>query len=247
MRSPRRRPGGRRPRHPASARRGRPCRTSVSSSCRLTTARSASTAMGRAGAALRQKSPVHSSHAARTASSGISSWQRTASCGGRSTAPRVAFAPGATAIVVSPSASTWISATPVGASLSCSTSSTPAARRPASASSACGSRPTAAIIVTFAPSRAQATAWFAPFPPGTRLNAPPPTVSPGSGNRSTRTTRSRLTEPTTTILGGTCASSHRQSLSVLPARRPQAGGGERGPCVNFAGGGGSWGTRVPPP
>ena len=93
-------------------------RTSASSSWRLTTVRSASTAMGRAGAALRQKSPVHSSQAARTASSGISSWQRTASCGGSSTAPRVAFAPGATAIVVSPSASTWISATPVGSSLS---------------------------------------------------------------------------------------------------------------------------------
>ena len=76
---------------------------------------------GRAGAALRQKRPVHSSHAARTASSGISSWQRTASCGGRSTAPRVAFAPGATAIVVSPAASTWMSATPVGASVSSST------------------------------------------------------------------------------------------------------------------------------
>ena len=56
------------------------------------------------------------------------------------------------------------------------------------------------------PRRAQATAWFAPLPPGTRAKAPPPTVSPRSGRRSTRTTRSRLTEPTTTTLGATAPS-----------------------------------------
>ena len=78
-----------------------------------------------------------------------------------------AFAPGATAIVVSPAASTWIRATPVGCvGLARARASTPASRRPASASSANESRPTAAIIVTSAPSRAQATAWFAPLPPG---------------------------------------------------------------------------------
>ena len=65
--------------------------------------------------------------------------------------------------------------------------------------------PTAAIIVTSAPSRAHATAWFAPLPPGTRANVAPPTVSPGSGSRSTRATRSRFTEPTTVIRAATPA------------------------------------------
>ena len=70
---------------------------------------------GRAGAALRQKSPVACSQALRTASSGISSWR------GRRRSARArpassAFAPGATAIWFSPLASTRISATPVGAS-----------------------------------------------------------------------------------------------------------------------------------
>ena len=51
---------------------------------------------------------------------------------------------GETTIVVSPSASTVISAMPVGASTSCRSSSTPASRSPASASSAKASRPTAA-------------------------------------------------------------------------------------------------------
>ena len=48
-------------------------RASASSSKRLTTVRSGSTATGRAGAAFRQNTPVHASHAASTASSGISS------------------------------------------------------------------------------------------------------------------------------------------------------------------------------
>ena len=55
---------------------------------RFTTVRSASTATGRAGAALRQKTPSHFSHAASTAAFGISSWQRTASCSGSVTCPR---------------------------------------------------------------------------------------------------------------------------------------------------------------
>ena len=63
--------------------------------------------------------------------------------------------------------------------------------------------PTDASIVTSAPRRAHATAWFAPLPPGTRENDPPPTVPPGFGSRSIRTTRSRLTDPTTTIRGFT--------------------------------------------
>ncbi len=104
-----------------------------------------------------------------------------------------------TAIVVSPSASTVISATPVGSSDTTRSSSTPAARSPASASSANASRPTAATRRTSAPSRAQASAWFAPLPPGKRASVAPPTVSPGLGSVSQRTTRSRLTEPTTVM------------------------------------------------
>ena len=46
------------------------------------------------------------------------------------------FAPGATTMVVSPSASTVINATPVGSSLAWSSSSTPASSNPAVASSA---------------------------------------------------------------------------------------------------------------
>ena len=68
-------------------------------------------------------------------------------------------------------ASTVISAVPVASSVSRSSSSTPASRRPASASSANGSRPTAPTNVTAAPRRAQATAWFAPLPPGKRSQA----------------------------------------------------------------------------
>ena len=59
--------------------------------------------------------PVACSQAAITAASGISCWQSTASAGGSSKSPTASFAPGETTIVVSPSSSTVISATPVGA------------------------------------------------------------------------------------------------------------------------------------
>src|SRR4029079_5945537 len=80
----------------------------------------------------------------------------------------------------------------------------PASRSPASASSAWESDPTQPTNRTSAPSRAAATAWLAPLPPGKRSNVAPLTVSPGRGSRSTRATRSRLTDPTTVrlVLGG---------------------------------------------
>ena len=82
-------------------------------------------------------------------------------------------------------------------------SSTPASTSPASASSASASSPTAPTIRTRAPSRAAATAWFAPLPPAKRSNARPATVSPARGSRATRATRSRLIEPTTVSSGAT--------------------------------------------
>src|SRR5581483_2278552 len=62
-----------------------------------------------------------------------------------------------------------------------------------------------ATSATSAPSRAAATAWFAPLPPGTREKLAPVTVSPGRGSRSARTTRSRLIDPTTVRRGAATA------------------------------------------
>jgi hypothetical protein len=94
--------------------------------------------MARAGAALRQKKSAERAFAS-TVSTGISSWQRTFPV---PTASTVAFAPGTTTIWFSPSAATRISAMPVSPRRSTSIS-TPASRRPASASSAKSSSPTA--------------------------------------------------------------------------------------------------------
>ena len=76
------------------------------------------------------------------------------------------------------------------------------------------------VNTTSAPSRAAATAWFAPLPPGKRSNVAPETVSPGRGSRSQRATRSRLTDPTTAIAGGAsrserCADPRRSVEEVL--------------------------------
>ena len=87
--------------------------------------------------------------------------------------------PGATTIVVSPAASTVMSAMPVGASFTSHRSSTSASRSPASACSASSSRPTQPTSATSAPSRAAATAWFAPLPPARARS--------GAGHRLART------------------------------------------------------------
>ena len=98
-----------------------------------------------------------------------------------------------------PAPSTRMRATPVGSSTRCAASSSRSSS--GSASSAKASRPTLQTNRTSAPSRAAATAWFAPLPPLTRSKEAPVTVSPGRGSRSTRATRSRLTLPTTLIDG----------------------------------------------
>src|SRR5947209_831359 len=173
---------------------------SASSSKRLTMVTSAAGNGPRAGAAFRKKRSAASSAARSTVSSGISSWQRTASVSSMSRSSGISsrFAPGATTISFSPSASTVMSATPVGPSTRFSRSSlTPARSSSASASAASSSFPTHAISSTSAPRRAAATAWFAPLPPGMRLNVAPVTVSPGRGRRSARATRSTLIDPTT--------------------------------------------------
>jgi hypothetical protein len=67
------------------------------------------------------------------------------------------------------------------------------------------SSPAQPTIAVRAPRRAAATAWLAPFPPGTVENPLPATVSPGKGSRATRATRSMLRLPTTTTSGALMA------------------------------------------
>ena len=132
---------------------------------------------------------------------GVGRLQALAGLGGR-------VRPGATTIWFSPSSPTTISATPVGSSTRRTPSrSTPPSSSSASASSANGSSPTAPTIDTLAPRLAAASAWFAPFPPGTRSKVAPVSVSPGRGSRSQRATRSRLIDPTTAIEGAFTARS----------------------------------------
>ena len=173
----------------------------------LTTTRSAlcntDTSISFAGARFAQKNPVKFSAACAIVLPGISSWQISASAFGSSndSGSSRLFAPGATTIWFSPDGATEISATPVGASASIMqrSRSTPPSRSSTSASSAVASSPTHAISLTFAPSRCAASAWFAPLPPGKRLNLAPVTVSPAAGSRDTEADRSRFTEPMTTI------------------------------------------------
>src|SRR5207248_2935847 len=101
----------------------------------------------------------------------------------------------------------------------------PAARRPASASSASGSLPTAPTSRTRAPSRAAATAWFAPLPPGKRSKALPARVSPGRGSRATRATRSRLIDPTTVRAGPATVRDYSCDEGAPFSRRPLGSAG----------------------
>ena len=113
-------------------------------------------------------------------------------------------APGATAMAFSPSSLTTIRATPLGASGSTTTKlvSIPSLRRFDSEASPNSSRPTLATSVTRAPSRAAATAWFAPLPPAALKKEVPRTVWPAAGRAGALTTRSVFELPTTTMRGG---------------------------------------------
>ena len=112
----------------------------------------------------------------------------------------LALAPEATAIWFSPPSSTTITATPVATPSMTwvRDTSMPSLARSATARRPNSSSPIAPTKTTRAPSRAAATAWLAPFPPGWRAKLPPVTVSPGTGIRAVRTTRSTFIDPTTT-------------------------------------------------
>src|ERR1700733_1342978 len=133
------------------------------------------------------------------------------------------LAPGATTITFSPVASTRISATPD----SPSSRATPVVSTPSRSSerSTRSSLPIRPTNRTVAPSRAAATAWLAPLPPGKRSNTASVTVSPGRGNRSQRATWSTFAEPTTVIRGGTSG-----TLTTVneTSQAPYGGGGDAG-------------------
>lgn len=119
-----------------------------------------------------------------TASSGISSWSRSASAvamrpsspGAR--AVTVPFAPGMTTIALPPSSSTTMCAVPDGPSVVRRWSvSTPECSSVDRSKLPKASAPTAPINETSAPAWAAATAWLAPLPPGIVRNSRPVTVS----------------------------------------------------------------------
>ena len=129
----------------------------------------------------------------------VSGPSRDAATWSASSAP---FAPSATAIWLRPSRSVQMEAQPVAwpGSTRSAVSPTPAACSPASAAAASASSPTAPIICTAAPSRAAATAWLAPLPPGCTVSRSAISVWPGIGMRSSRKIRSALMDPNTTII-----------------------------------------------
>ncbi|MNV85457.1 hypothetical protein D3C71_1794210 [compost metagenome] len=111
------------------------------------------------------------------------------------------MAPLTTTILLSPSART-IWAVPLSAHVTGSTlfTETPFDLKLFKMTSPKLSSPTRPTILTSAPSRAAATAWLAPFPPGTILKLSPSTVSPAPGRLLEVTTRSTAQLPITPIL-----------------------------------------------
>ena len=103
----------------------------------------------------------------------------------------------------SPAWSTAIMARPVGTLVTVLTASAliPSARRAASNWRPKSSSPTQPTIHTSAPSRAAATAWLAPLPPGVNCAAEPSTVAPGPGSRGTVTEMSMFRLPSTVTFG----------------------------------------------
>ena len=136
---------------------------------------------GRAGRRVDAKPLAPAARASRTASSGISSWQSTVARGGEPR-PRVAFAPGTTTITFSPSSSTRMIATPVGASTCFDVQRDAGFAETGQRLAGIRVAADAADQRTSAPSLAAATAWFAPLPPGIRSSVAPLTVSPGRGS-----------------------------------------------------------------
>ena len=116
-----------------------------------------------------------------------------------SAGPASRFAPGATVMMFSPPLSTVIMASPVGTPRTVRTAAslTPSATRAARSALPKSSSPTQPAISTSPPSRAAATAWLAPLPPGAKAAAPPSTVAPGAGSRGTVTEMSMFRLPST--------------------------------------------------
>src|SRR6185436_9176079 len=138
------------------------------------------------------------------------------SSGGRSDSLNIALAPGATVIAFSALSARQMSATPLAA---CATrvmcSATPASRSDFSISGAKASSPNASTMrVATPPASAQATAWFAPLPPGTIASSRPSTVSPGAGTWCARTTKSRLADPATRIASRGCFTTRHLTLAL---------------------------------
>src|SRR5690606_18264842 len=112
------------------------------------------------------------------------------------------LAPGVATIMFSPAASTMITATPDAPyTVRTSDVSTPDAVSRARSVTPNESEPIAPRNVHAAPARPAATAWLAPFPPGTIANSRPSTVSPGRGRVGAVATRSMLALPATTTRG----------------------------------------------
>ena len=152
--------------------------------------------------------PRARSSASLIAGSGISALMTRTSRGPRTAAATSGsatswLAPGATVIRFSPARSTEIMASPVAAPAATRTfpASTPSFSSAASSRLPKSSSPTQPAIRACAPSRAAATAWLAPFPPGVKVAAEPSTVAPGDGSRGTVTEISMFRLPSTVTCG----------------------------------------------
>jgi hypothetical protein len=131
-----------------------------------------------------------------------------------------------------PAASVLINATPdESATVLIGPVFTPACSRLSRNSTPNVSLPSFPRMVTAAPRRAAATAWFAPFPPEKVRNVDPATVSPARGMWLEEATKSRLILPTTTISfrmiadltykrGATAIASQSDQETVTPHRKP---------------------------
>src|ERR1700744_4108553 len=150
-----------------------------------------------------------------------------------SSSPTAWLAPLATVIMFSPEPSMVIRARP---------EATPATSRTASVStdSACracrscrprSSGPRQPAIRTSAPSRAAATAWLPPLPPGANRAAVPSTVAPGPGSSGTVTEMSMFMLPSTVSRGfaGMPAPARRSGAARRRAGSGRLRGGVAGP------------------
>src|SRR2546421_8374817 len=199
--------------------------SSVSLSTRMSTRSSNLRSNDSAGAGLRivvAPAVRARSKKASIVANGISNWLAAISpfssiTPATSAASTSALAPGITTIVLSAFA-TVMMAVPVWAPAVCRTKlrSIPSVARNAFNSSPKASWPSRPISVVDAPSLADATAWFAPLPPGKYKTALPATVSPTLGCRSAVATTSMLMLPATKTRPMHCSLRLDPDLKLLP-------------------------------